>query len=97
MIITGILAVGFGACIFGYFLGFSNARIEFKPMSSAPQHGHILALDEWAESGTTCQGYKVLYWLDAFDGMPSGWYGKNCGDLRHPKAWIISLEEFGGV
>lgn len=64
---------------------------SLKPMSTAPQTpgSVVLALDQWLDSGEQVQGWELVYWLDAWDDMPAGWYGENSGDLRHPLGWIL--------
>lgn len=72
--------------------------LSIMPMSSAPkpkegEHFKLLALDEWTESGVACRGWRLVYWLDAFDGRPAGWHGSDCGDLRHPLGWVLATSE----
>ena len=74
------------------------AILAIKPMASAPrpkdgEYVHLLVLDEWTEGGQISRAWNLVYWLDAFDGRPAGWYGNNCGDLRNPQGWILSTAE----
>jgi hypothetical protein len=76
----------------------TEASLTIKPMSSAPrpkegEHFKLLALDQWTDSGMLCQGWKLVYWLDAFERMPAGWYGDHSGDLRHPLGWVLSTND----
>lgn len=73
-----------------------------KPMATAPKPKEdedlrLLVVDEWYEMGKPCRGYAFVYWLDAFDGRPEGWYGKNGSDLRHPVGWILSTRDLPQV
>ena len=64
-----------------------------KPMATAPRLDSwhkVLVLDEWTEMGESCRGWALVYWLEAFDGRPAGWYGNHCCDLRNPQGWIVS-------
>lgn len=71
-------------------------------MSTAPkpkdgEYVHVLVLDEWDEGGYIARGWKLVYWLEAFDGQPAGWYGSGCLDLRNPQGWILSTAELPAV
>lgn len=68
---------------------------NLKPMSTAPQTigSVVLALDQWLDMGQPVQGWALVYWLDAWDDMPSGWYGEDSGDLRHPLGWLLSTAD----
>ncbi len=75
---------------------------DLKPMATAPrpkdgEHFRLLVLDEWHEMGEPVRDWKLVYWLDAFDGQPAGWYGKNCGDLRHPVGWVLATSELPSI
>lgn len=72
----------------------SNQLLSLKPMATAPrptgdEYFKLLVLDEWNEGGEQVQDWVLVYWLDAWDEMPAGWYGNSCGDLRHPIGWIL--------
>lgn len=71
------------------------SQLSLKPMATAPrptddEYFKLLVLDEWHEMGQPVRGWALVYWLDAWDGMPAGWYGANCRDLRHPVGWVLS-------
>jgi hypothetical protein len=75
-----------------------DQRLRLKPMASAPkpkenEYFKVLVLDEWWEGGELTQGWKMVYWLDAFDGRPAGWHEKHCGDLRSPLGWVLTTAE----
>lgn len=75
-----------------------KAAVQLKPMATAPKPKEdefmkLLVLDEWYEMGQPCRGWSFVYWLEAFDGRPAGWYGRDCGDLRHPVGWILSTSD----
>ena len=70
--------------------------LSLKPMATAPRPKYdeqfrLLVLDEWTEcEGLVERDWRLVYWLEAWDGRPAGWYGNNCGDLRHPVGWVLS-------
>lgn len=71
-----------------------DVDLQLKPMYTAPKvgggaEGRLLALTEHLECGMTVQTWTLVYWLEAFDGRVEGWYGHNCGDLRHPIGWTL--------
>jgi len=71
--------------------------LRIKPMATAPrptgaEYFKLLVLDEWDEGGQQVRGWKLVYWQDAWSTMPAGWYGRDCGDLRHPIGWVLSTE-----
>lgn len=73
----------------------SDLNLELKPMSTAPrpvgnERFKLLVLDEWTECGQVERGWAFVYWLNAWDDMPAGWYGQHSGDLRHPVGWVLS-------
>lgn len=73
----------------------SDLNLDLKPMATAPrpvgnEHVKLLVLDEWTECGQVQQAWALVYWLEAWDDMPAGWYGRHSGDLRHPVGWVLS-------
>lgn len=71
--------------------------LDLKPMASAPrpkegEHFKLLVLDEWSEMGQPVRGWALVYWLEAFDGQPAGWYELHSGDLRHPVGWVLRTD-----
>lgn len=74
------------------------AGLVLRPMSTAPRPAHgqsttLLVLDEYQEMGQPRRAWALVYWLDAFEGRPSGWYGNNCSDLRNPVGWVLCTHE----
>lgn len=87
----------------GTFLASSTDTIErllqqglkLKPMASAPalkdgEPAKLLVLNEGEEG---VRSWELVYWLDAFDGRPAGWYGRNCVDLRNPVGWVLATTD----
>lgn len=72
--------------------------ISLKPMSSAPkpqkgEHFTLLALCEWTECGQVVQGWKLIYWVDAFGGMPAGWCSNGHGNFVNAVGWILNTTD----
>jgi hypothetical protein len=73
-------------------------HLKLKPMATAPkpkddEYVQLLVLEEFQEDPHTSQAWRFVYWLDAFDGRPAGWYGNNCGDLRNPLGWVLTTKQ----
>lgn len=66
-----------------------------KPMATAPKTAtpdRLLVVDESLEGGMMLvRTWRLVHWLDAFGGRAAGWYGHDCGDLRHPVGWACVL------
>jgi len=78
------------------------SHFVIKPMATAPkpkkdEQFKLLVVDEWVDSGIRCNGWRLVYWLEAFEDMPAGWYGQNCGDLCNPIGWILSTNELPAI
>lgn len=57
-------------------------EMPLMPMATAPRTNSgdkLLVVDEFMDYGQVCRAWSLVYWLDAFDGNPAGWYGKNSG------------------
>lgn len=72
--------------------------VSLKPMASAPKPGkgeHItlLALCEWSECGQVCQGWKLIYWVDPFGGMPGGWCSGGHGNFVNAVGWSLNVAD----
>jgi hypothetical protein len=77
-------------------VGDATVHWPLKTMRTAPrpkgdEFVQLLVLDEWLELGAPVRAWKLVYWLDAFDGRSAGWYGNNCGDLRQPAGWLMVM------
>lgn len=72
-------------------------QFVLQPMSTAPipkddEYFQLLVLEQYTDSYSQelIKSWSLVYWLDAFDGRPAGWYGNHCTDLRNPIGWILS-------
>ena len=66
-----------------------------KPMATAPRERRVLALDECMDGGELIRVWRIVYWCDAWDGVPGSWRGRNSGDVRTPLGWLMTMPDCG--
>ena len=73
----------------------SGEILTLKPMASAPkpkrdEHFELLVLDEITEMGQIIRVWKLVYWVEPFDGNSGGWCHNGYLNFCNPVGWILS-------
>lgn len=73
-------------------------NVALKPMASAPkpkgeEYFKLLVLAEWTECGQVVRDWKLVYWVDPWDGMPGGWCHRGHGDFVTALGWVLCTKD----